>query len=170
MTGPLEIVVWEPFPPGEDPVRFQWRMATVQIKPDGTVVALDRMRKTVTSVRPLQPGESVWRLIERAAARMARGDEIDAIGENAVVHRPSDDPLGYDTSDRGYLCRMARDALTGRRQAAVDAEADRAAAALGRPPITRTRRRLLRRWISHRWWRVRFWIQDWLPARKRRRR
>jgi hypothetical protein len=37
MTGPLEIVVWEPFPPGEDPVRFQRRMATVRIKPDGSV-------------------------------------------------------------------------------------------------------------------------------------
>ncbi|MHB8270979.1 hypothetical protein [Bradyrhizobium sp.] len=156
MTRPLEIVVWEPFPPGEDPVRFQRRMATVRIKPDGSIKVLDRMRKTITRVRPLQSGESVWRLIERAAARMARGDEIDAIG--AATYRPSDDPLGYDTSDPDYLRWMALDALTGRHQAAVDAEADRAAAALGRPPIAGTRRRLLRRWISRRWWRVRFWI------------
>jgi hypothetical protein len=165
MTRPLEIVVWEPFPPSEDPVRFQRRMATVRIKPDGSVMALDRMRKTITRVRPPQPGESVWRLIERAAARMARGDEIDAIG--AAVYRPSDDPLGYETSDPDYLRRVARDALTGRHQAAVDA--DRAAAALGRPPIRRTRRRLLRYWISHRWWRVRFWIRDRLPRNTRRR-
>jgi hypothetical protein len=80
MTGYLEIVVWEPFPPGEEPVRFRRRMATVRIKPNGAVVALDRHRKTITGVRPLQPGESTWRLIERVAARMARGDEIDAIG------------------------------------------------------------------------------------------
>jgi hypothetical protein len=168
MTGPLEIVVWEPFPPGEDPARFQRRMATVRIKPDGSVVALDRMRKTITGVRPLQPGESVWRLIERAATRLAHGDEIDAIGD-AIVHRQSDDPLGYDTSDPDYLRRMARDALTGRHQAVVDAEADQVAAALGRPPIKRTRRRLLNRWISHRWWRVRFWIRDRLPPGRTRR-
>jgi hypothetical protein len=48
-----------------------------------------------------------------------------------------DDPLGYDTSDPGYLDQMARDALRGRHQAAVDAEADRVAAALGRPRIKR---------------------------------
>ncbi|MHB8267116.1 hypothetical protein [Bradyrhizobium sp.] len=78
----LEIVVWEPFPAGEEPVRFQRRMATVRIMPNGAVVALDRHRKTVTGVRPLQRGESVWRLIERVAAKMARSDEIDAIGDS----------------------------------------------------------------------------------------
>ena len=93
MSSPLEIVVWEPFPAGEEPVRFQRRMATIRIKPDGSVLALDRMRKTVTGVRPLQPGESVWRLIERAAARMARGDEMDAIG-SGTMHWPDGDPLG----------------------------------------------------------------------------
>jgi hypothetical protein len=169
MTGPLEIVVWEPFPPGEDPIRFQRRVETLRIKPDGSVMALDRMRKTITRVRPPQLGESVWRLIERAAARMARGDEVDAIGKNAVVHRPAEDPLGYDTSDRGYQRQMAHDALTGRHQAAVDAEADRTAAALGRPPMKRTRRRLLKRWISQHRWRVRFWIQNRLPRKRRRR-
>jgi hypothetical protein len=80
MSSFLEIVIWEPFPEGEEPVRFQRRMATVRIKPNGAVVALDRRRKTITGVTPQQPGESVWRLIERVAARMARSDEIDMIG------------------------------------------------------------------------------------------
>jgi hypothetical protein len=57
MTGSfLEIIVWEPLPAGEVPVRFQRRMATVRIKPHGAVVALDRHRKTITSVNAAAAG------------------------------------------------------------------------------------------------------------------
>ena len=41
-----------------------------------------------------------------------------------TVHRPADDPLGYDTR-RPFLewaREMAEDALAGRHQAAIDAE------------------------------------------------
>ena len=69
-----------------------------------------------------------------------------------------DDPLDYDTSDPNYLRKMARDALTGRHQDAVDAEADRLCVLLGRRPIKRTRWKRLKRWISHRYWRMRFWM------------
>jgi hypothetical protein len=81
------------------------------------------------------------------------------------------DPLGYETTDSGYLLQMARDALCGRHQADVDAEADRIADALSKPRIQRTLRRRLKRWFSYRYWRVRFWLEDnflqgrWRPFR-----
>jgi hypothetical protein len=37
---------------------------------------MDRYRKTITGVKAQQPGESVWRLIERVAAKLANSDEI----------------------------------------------------------------------------------------------
>jgi hypothetical protein len=75
----LEIVVWVPFEPDApeaDRIRFQRRLATVRVKANGAVVALDRNRKTITGVKVQQPGESVWRLIERVAAGLANSDEI----------------------------------------------------------------------------------------------
>jgi hypothetical protein len=81
-----------------------------------------------------------------------------------------DDPLGYDTSDPNYLRKMATDALTGHHQDAVDAEADRLCVLLGRRPIKRTRWKRLKRWISHRYWRARFWVMDRRRWRMRRRR
>jgi hypothetical protein len=71
-----------------------------------------------------------------------------------------EDPLGYDTQDPNYLRKMARDALEGRNQHVVDAEADRLAALFGRPARPPTRRQRVRRWMSHRWWRIKFWIED----------
>lgn len=71
-----------------------------------------------------------------------------------------DDPLGYDTSDPNYVKKMARDALTGRNEAAVDAEVAAVEKTLGLAPKPMSRRRRVRRWLSHRYWRVRFWIDD----------
>jgi hypothetical protein len=45
--------------------------------------------------------------------------------------------------------KMARDALEGRNEAAVDAEADRLRMALGMPPRPATRWNRCRRWLSH---------------------
>jgi hypothetical protein len=81
-----------------------------------------------------------------------------------------DDPLGYDTSDPNYLRQMATDSLTGWHQDAVDKEADRLCVLLGRRPIQRTRWKRLKRWISHRYWRARFWVLDRRRGRMRRRR
>jgi hypothetical protein len=75
----LEIVVWVPFMPDApeaDRIQFQRRLATVRVNANGVVVALDRNRRTITGVGAHQPGESVWRLIERVAARLANSDEI----------------------------------------------------------------------------------------------
>jgi hypothetical protein len=69
-----------------------------------------------------------------------------------------DDPLGYDTSDPDYLRKMARDALTGRNQDAVDAEVEAMVRALGLPAKPLTRWRRVRRWVSHRYWRLKFWF------------
>jgi hypothetical protein len=70
------------------------------------------------------------------------------------------DPLGYDTSDPGYVRKMARDALTGRNEAAVDAEIAAVERTLGLTPIKPSRWRRLRGWMSRRYWRARFWIED----------
>lgn len=67
------------------------------------------------------------------------------------------DPLGYDTKD---LRAMARDALEGRNEEDVDAEAARLRQALGLPPHRLRRWTRAKRWLSHRWWRMRFWIRD----------
>jgi hypothetical protein len=72
----------------------------------------------------------------------------------------TEDPLGYDTRDPGYLRRMARDALEGRNEAAVEAEIARVEARLGLPPLRRSAWQRMRRWLSHRWWRAIFWIED----------
>jgi hypothetical protein len=74
----LEIVVWVPFVPDgpeADRIRFQRRLATVRVMANGVVVALERRRKTITGAQAQQPGESVWRLIERVAGRLANSDE-----------------------------------------------------------------------------------------------
>ncbi|MHB8270976.1 hypothetical protein [Bradyrhizobium sp.] len=81
------------------------------MKANGAVIALDRNRKTITGVKAQQPGESVWRLIERVAAKLANSDEI---GGDLARYESPEDPLGYDTTDPGYLLQMARDALCGR--------------------------------------------------------
>ena len=70
------------------------------------------------------------------------------------------DPLGYDTSDPDYIRKMARDALTGRNEDAVDAESAALRKAFGLKPRQPTRRQRLRRWMSHRYWRGRFLIED----------
>ena len=70
------------------------------------------------------------------------------------------DPLGYDTSDPNYLRKMARDALEGRHQEAVQAELAAMERALGLTPRQLSRWHQLRRWLSHRYWRVKFWIED----------
>jgi hypothetical protein len=57
------------------------------------------------------------------------------------------DPLGYDKQDPNYMRKMARDALEGRNEAAVDAEADRLRMALGMPPRPPTRWNRCRRWL-----------------------
>jgi hypothetical protein len=75
VNGPIKLVVWEPLP-ADHPARGMQRVAMLRIKPDGAVVRFDGRRRTVARVTRLQPGESVWRLIERAAALMARSDEI----------------------------------------------------------------------------------------------
>lgn len=71
-----------------------------------------------------------------------------------------DDPLGYDTSDPRYPLRMARDALTGVNEEAVDAELARVRKRLGLPPKKLSRWCRLRRWLSHRYWRWRYWRED----------
>ena len=74
--------------------------------------------------------------------------------------REDDDPLGYDTSDPNFMRQMARDALEGRNEDAVQQEIVRISARFGLPPKTRTRRQRVRRWLSTRWWRMRFWLKD----------
>jgi 3',5'-cyclic AMP phosphodiesterase CpdA len=44
------------------------------------------------------------------------------VGRRAVTHRSTDDPLGYDTCDPGYLRQMIDDVATGRTREALDAE------------------------------------------------
>jgi hypothetical protein len=51
-------------------------VATVRVKPDGHGVALERGRKQLFRVTPRASGESVWRVVERAAQVLARSDEI----------------------------------------------------------------------------------------------
>jgi hypothetical protein len=70
------------------------------------------------------------------------------------------DPLGYDTSDPDYLRRMARDALTGRNEEAVDEESARFERALGLTPRKPSRWRRLKRWVSYRRWWLHFWRKD----------
>ncbi|MBN9007155.1 MAG: hypothetical protein J0H40_17290 [Rhizobiales bacterium] len=77
-----------------------------------------------------------------------------------IEYNIPDDLLGYDTSQPGYIRQMARDALTGRNEAAVEAELERVRARLMLPRHHPTRRQRLRRWLSHRYWRARFWIKD----------
>jgi len=70
------------------------------------------------------------------------------------------DRLGYDTRDLNYIKQMARDALTGRNEAAVDAEVAAVEKTLGLKPKPMSLRRRIERWVSHRYWRARFWIED----------
>lgn len=82
---------------------------------------------TLAEIRPTLERQHEEFERQREAARMfheraARGDPAKAL---AILKRlPSlpEDPLGYDTSDPGYLREMAEDALAGRHEDAVDAE------------------------------------------------
>lgn len=47
------------------------------------------------------------------------------VGRRAVTHRSTDDMLGYDTRDPGYLRQMIDDVETGRTREALDAELER---------------------------------------------
>lgn len=85
----------------------------------------------------------------------ALGCEVDV-----VTNRMLRDPLGYDTSDPNYLRKMARDALTGKNEAAVDAEVAALKKTLGLTPKPPSRWRRIKRWLSHRRWRLYFWMKD----------
>jgi hypothetical protein len=54
---------------------------------------------------------------------------------------------------------MAEDALAGRHARAVESEMARFRRALSLPTPAVARRQRLRRWISHRYWRVRPWLR-----------
>jgi hypothetical protein len=68
----IEIVIWESFSETDR------RIATVKVRKNGGITAIDsvRNRKTVAKVRARIELESVWRLVERTAAALARSDEI----------------------------------------------------------------------------------------------
>jgi hypothetical protein len=65
--------LWESHSPTEER-----RIATVRVFENGSVAAFEggRNRKTVAVVPPRPAGESVWRVVERVAAVIARSDEI----------------------------------------------------------------------------------------------
>jgi hypothetical protein len=67
----LEIVVSEQISEHEER-----RIATVRVFENGGVAAFERRnnRKTVAKVRAKQAGESMWRVVERVAATMAKWD------------------------------------------------------------------------------------------------
>ncbi len=74
--------------------------------------------------------------------------------------RKADDPLGRDTSDPDWIKKMAREALEGRNDEAVEGEMARIEKFLGLPPMKNSRRQRLRRWLSRRWWKFRFKLKD----------
>jgi hypothetical protein len=70
------------------------------------------------------------------------------------------DPLGYDTRDPDHMRKMARDALDGRHEDAVEAEIAAVERSLGLTPKKKSRWRRIRRWLSNRYWRLHFWLSD----------
>lgn len=94
----------------------------------------------------------------KALAKELAEDTLD-LEENYPTGQRSD-PLGYDTSDPNYLWKMARNALTGHDEQAVDKEIGRVERRLGLTPRKPSRWRRLKRWVSHRRWRFHFWRKD----------
>jgi len=110
-------------------------------------------RKVVWKGRPDRLNDSTWRVLEYVAGMTRRIDEYGT--------PDGEDPLSYDTSQpvEVYLRQMAADALAGRHARAVESEMARFRRALNLPTPAVTRRQRLRRWISHRCWRVRLWLR-----------
>ena len=83
--------------------------------------ALEILRR-VPDVAP-EAGDELWD--EMRALRDGDYDQALRVGIKMGVYKQPADPLGYDTSDLGYLRRMAEDALAGRNEDAVEAEVAR---------------------------------------------
>lgn len=122
----------------------------------GVTATTSEGRKVVWKTRSDRLGDTTWRTLEYLAGMTRRVDEYGT--------PDGEDPLGYDTSlpMELYLRQMAEDALTGRHARAVESEMARFRSVLDLPTPTLTPARRLRRWISHRYWRTRFWIRDQL--------
>ena len=129
--------------------REQRIVGLITVSDSGRVTATTAEgRKVVWKGRPDRLNDSTWR------TGMTR--RIDEYGTP-----DGEDPLGYDTSQpvEVYLRQMAADALAGRHARAVESEMARFRRALNLPTPAVTRRQRLRRWISHRCWRVRLWLR-----------
>jgi hypothetical protein len=134
--------------------REQRIVGLITVSDSGGVTATTaERRKVVWKGRPDRLNDSTWRVLEYVAGMTRRIDE----------YGPPDgeDPLGYDTSQpvEVYLRQMAEDALAGRHARAVESEMARFRRALNLPTPAVTRWQRLRRWISHRCWRVRLWLR-----------
>jgi hypothetical protein len=52
----------------------------VTIQADGLCFMAEKGRKNAFAIRPRLPGESVWRLVQRAIETLARADEMGEMG------------------------------------------------------------------------------------------
>jgi hypothetical protein len=127
----------------------------ITVSESGGVSATADGRRIVWRARPDRLDDSTWRTLEYLAGMTRRVDEYGT--------PDGEDPLGYDTRQppEVYLRQMA-DALTGRHARAVESEMARFRRVLDLPTPTLTPPQQLKRWISHRYWRTRFWIRDHL--------
>jgi hypothetical protein len=128
----------------------------ISVSDSGGVSATADGRRVVWRAQPDRLDDSAWRTLEYLAGMTRRVDEYGT--------SDGEDPLGYDTSlpTEVYLRQMAEDALTGRYARAVESEMARFRRVLDLPTPAVTPAHRLRRWISHRYWRTRFWIRDHL--------